>query len=153
MKKISSASPVSRNESKVARYIDLQIRALEPKTQTQIADEAELPQRNLLSMIRTGTTKLPFERIPGIAKALKVDQNHLFRMALEEYQPNIKNLFDAAGQQAVSQYERELLAVWREATRESDPPIEPVKREIVAAAEHARGLAIEAAALSRGRRW
>ena len=117
MKKLSSASPVSRSESKVARYIDLQIRALEPKTQTQIADEAELPQRNLLSMIRTGTTKLPFERIPGIAKALKVDQNHLFSDGAGRVSAEHQELFDAAGQQAVSQYERELLAVWREANR------------------------------------
>ena len=143
MKKISTAPPASQIKSKVARYVDLQLQAIAPKTQGQVADEAGLPQRNLLSMIRTGATKLPFERIPGIAKALEVNQNHLFRMALEEYLPAVKELVDEAGQQAISKYEQELLAVWREISGDSDPPIEPIVDEFRDLARRARELARE----------
>ena len=113
MPRISTKPPVSQIESDVARYVDLQLQAIAPKTSAQVADEAGLPQRNMLSMVRTGVTKLPFERIPGLAKALKVDQNHLFRLALNEYLPHVQKLFDAEGHQIVSRNERALLATWR----------------------------------------
>ena len=149
MKKISERPPASTMQSNVARYIDLQLEAIRPhKTQAQIADEAGLPQRHLLSMIRAGQTKLPFERIRGVAKALEVNQNHLFRMALAEYQPHIKALLDESGQQTVSDNERALLMLWRTATADSDPPVEPVADELVALAQHAQGV-VRQAAISR----
>jgi len=139
MKKISEKLPASRTPSLVARYIDKQLEAIRPqKTLAQVADEAGLPQRNLLSMIRMGQTKLPFERIRGLAKALEVNQNHLFRMALAEYQPHVKELLDEAGRQAISEYEQELLAIWRRATGDEDPPVEPVAQEIEALARKAQ---------------
>src|SRR5947209_9083759 len=146
MRKISDKPPASANRSPVAHYINLQLEAIRPqKNQAQVADEAGFPQRNLLSMIRSGQTRLPLERIRGLAKALEINQNHLFRLALQEYQPHIKELFDEAGQQAISKYERQLLEVWRQATGDEDPPVEPVAHEIAIAGECARGIAQEEA--------
>jgi hypothetical protein len=127
MRRTSTPLPQSR----VARYVDLQLQAIEPKKSAQVADEAGFPQRNLLSMIRTGATKLPFERIAGLAKALRVDQNHLFRLALVEYMPHVNTLLDDAGRQAISEYERELLTIWRNATGDQDPAVEPVREEFL----------------------
>ena len=142
MKRISERLPVSQTKSNVARYIDLQLQAIQPqKTLALVADEAGLPQRNLLSMIRTGVTKLPFERISGLAKALNVNPNHLFRIALEEYQPHIKALLDASTQRVVSQHEGQLLDAWRGANGDMDPPIEPIRNEIFALASRAQALA------------
>ena len=142
MKRISERLPVSQTKSNVARYIDLQLQAIQPeKTLALVADEAGLPQRNLLSMIRTGVTKLPFERIPGLAKALSVNPNHLFRIALEEYQPHIKALLDESTQRVVSQHEGQLLDAWRGANGDMDPPIEPIRNEIFALASRAQALA------------
>ena len=58
-------------------------------------------------------------------------------MVLEEYLPPVKELLEEAGEQLISQYERELLAIWRAASDDTDPPVEPVKFEVARAAEHA----------------
>ena len=145
MKRISERLPVSQTKSNVARYIDLQLQAIQPqKTLALVADEAGLPQRNLLSMIRTGVTKLPFERISGLAKALNVNQNHLFRIALEEYQPHIKALLDESTQRVVSQHEGQLLDAWRLGSEGLDPPVEPLVHQIQAMAQRANMLALKA---------
>jgi transcriptional regulator with XRE-family HTH domain len=152
MRKISDKPPASANRSPVAHYIDLQLEAIRPqKTQAQVADEAGFPQRNLLSMIRSGQTRLPLERIRGLAKALEINQNHLFRLALQEYQPHIKELFDEAGQQAISKYERQLLEVWRQATGDEDPPVEPVAHEIESLGRRALDIEKETAHSTRRR--
>lgn len=57
------------------------------KTQKQIAQEAGYSKPNVLSMMRSGVTKVPIDRIPVIARACGVDEQHLLRLALNEYMP------------------------------------------------------------------
>lgn len=141
MKTLSTRLPAALTESKVARYVDLQLQAIASlKNGSQIADEAGFPQRNLLSMIRSGQTKLPFERIPGLAKAMGVEPTHLFRIALAEYQPAIQAMLDASKVRIVTPHESQLLDAWREGSGETDPPVEPVDYEVRAVAGLARSI-------------
>ena len=74
--------------SNVARFIAQQIDAVD-KTQKQIAREVGFPQQNIVSMIKSGETKLPIAKAPAMARALGVDPQELVVMCLKEYQPEI----------------------------------------------------------------
>lgn len=70
----------------VAQYLTAQIE-LSPKTQLEIAKDAGLSTPNLITMLKQGRLKLPIAQIVPLAKALGVDPIHLYKMAMQEYQP------------------------------------------------------------------
>ena len=57
------------------------------KNQAQIAREIGY-RANMLSMIRKGATRAPFEIIPDLAKALELDPALLFRVLMSDYWPD-----------------------------------------------------------------
>lgn len=65
-----------------------------PKTNAEIADEVKLQSANMISMIKQGRTKLPITRVVDFAKALDLDTEELFRMAMEEYMPDLLKVCD-----------------------------------------------------------
>jgi hypothetical protein len=72
-------------ETRLVRFLEKRILELRPrKTQSRIATEAGFPQPNMLAMIKTGASKLPLDRVPGLAKALESDPTLLFMMAVEQ---------------------------------------------------------------------
>jgi hypothetical protein len=54
------------------------------KSQATIAAEAGFRHANMLAMIKSGSSKLPLDRVPGLARALDCDAALLFRLALEQ---------------------------------------------------------------------
>lgn len=54
------------------------------KTQKTIAHETGFTNANLISMFKSGATKLPLDRIPSLARALETDPAYLMRLALEQ---------------------------------------------------------------------
>ncbi|MBS0126550.1 helix-turn-helix transcriptional regulator [Thetidibacter halocola] len=72
-------------ETRLAKFIDRRILELAPrKSQRDIALEAGFKTPNVVSMIKSGATKLPLDRVPAMAAALEVDPRHLFNLALEQ---------------------------------------------------------------------
>jgi transcriptional regulator with XRE-family HTH domain len=71
-------------DTALAKFIEKRILELKPKTQSEIADEAGFINANVVSMIRSGTTKLPLDRVPALAKALECDPALLMRLALDQ---------------------------------------------------------------------
>ena len=71
------------------------------KTQRAIASEIGYDKPNMISMFKSGATKVPLEKIPQLAKALDVDPIHLFRLGLDQYWPGLKEtiagMFDQGG--------------------------------------------------------
>ena len=60
--------------TRLAKYLEKRILELKStKSQAVIATEAGFPQPNMLSMLKSGTNKLPLDRVPGLAKALDCD--------------------------------------------------------------------------------
>lgn len=71
--------------TELAKYLEKRILQLRPrKSQLEIAREAGFNQPNLLSMFKNGSSKLPLDRVPGMAKALECDPAFLFKLALEQ---------------------------------------------------------------------
>lgn len=71
--------------TRLAAFLEKRILELRPrKSQIEIANEAGFIQPNMLSMFKNGASKLPLDRVPGLAKALECDPAMLFRLALEQ---------------------------------------------------------------------
>jgi hypothetical protein len=113
---VQSTAARSRNKAPmtVAEYLSEQIH-LCGKTQLEISREAGFNRPNIISMLKSGQTKLPITKIAPVAKALGVDPMHLFKMVMREYEPEnwnaIENLI--MGQPVLSQGEIELIELMR----------------------------------------
>jgi hypothetical protein len=99
----------------VADYINQQL-ALCGKSQKQVAEEAGFDKPNIISMLKTGSTKLPVSRVGPMAKALGVDPVHLLRLVLSEYLPETFEAIEGLiGQSLVSQGELKIVEIMRKA--------------------------------------
>ena len=112
----------------VAKYIDRQIDALKGvKTQREIAAEIGYDKPNMISMFKRGEVKVPLDKVPALAKALHVDPAHLFRLALEQYWPDLGATIERIFGLTVTEKEFEfLIKPWRAATDNTD--ISPTSR-------------------------
>lgn len=76
-----------RSNVTVAEYLTQQIN-LCGKTQSEIAREAGFGKPNIITMLKQGTTKVPTIKIGPLARALEVDPLHLFKLVMNEYEPD-----------------------------------------------------------------
>lgn len=93
-----------------ARLEDLSFR----KTQREIADEVGFPNRNMLSLIKSGQSKLSLDRVPLMAKALELDLESVMLPALRQYYSEdvISTLRETFGS-TETHTEHEILAIAR----------------------------------------
>jgi hypothetical protein len=73
----------------LARHVDASV-----KSQNAIAREAGFTRSNIISMLKMGVTKVPIERVPGLAAALEICEHDLLRRVLAEYQPGFLAMLD-----------------------------------------------------------
>src|SRR5689334_3415766 len=64
------------------------------RTQREIARDAGIPHSNFLSMICSGTAKVPLGRVPALADALGVHRGEFLRQCLEAYEPDLLAVID-----------------------------------------------------------
>ena len=76
----------------LARLIELS-----PKTQREIATDIGYPKANIITMFKQGTTKVPLEKIPALARALGIDRIEMLRRAMREYAPEISRSYRGSG--------------------------------------------------------
>lgn len=113
-----------RKESKVARLVNAQIELLRgEKNQAQIAAEAGYHRPNIITMFKTGDTRLPLKNINRIAKALEVDPVRMTRIALQEYEPEVWDALSEALGEPVTANELRIIRRLRELTEEADYPL------------------------------
>lgn len=94
------------------------------KNQSEISKQAGFRTPNVLSMIKTGESRLPLDRVVALAKALECDPALLFKLALE--QQGVEHTREAVDQifrGIVTENEAAWLQVIRDASRNSDPPL------------------------------
>ncbi len=110
--------------SRLVKYLSKRILELRPKTQAQIATEGGFIHVNMVAMIKAGTTRLPIDRVPALAKALDCDPAYLLLLALEQMtgSTEAKALLDIMTT-LVTKHEMEWIAAIREASDVSDPPL------------------------------
>lgn len=65
-------------------------------TQREIARRAGFETPNMISMMKTGDTKVPIDRIPALADALGVSAFAFLRTAMLEYQPEVWDVLTKA---------------------------------------------------------
>ncbi len=107
----------------LATYVERRVLELKhTKSQLQIAGEAGFPNPNMITMIKTGASKLALDRVPSMARALECDPAYLMRLALEQA------VGDTAAQAIVEIFgtpvtanELGWLQAIREASENSDP--------------------------------
>ena len=111
--------------TRLVAYLQKRILELRPrKSQIEIAAEAGFTAVNTLAMIKSGSTKLPLDRVSALAKALEDDPAKIFRMALEQLgegttQAAIEQIFG----DVVTSNERAWLRCLRDASSNSDPTL------------------------------
>lgn len=120
-------------ESNLVRYLQKRITELRPrKTQTAIAMEAGFKQPTMLANIKAGTSRMPLDRVPALAKALECDPGRLFQLAFEQFdtsttETTIKQIFGAI----VSQNEAAWLEEIRAASGRTDPNLTSKARSTI----------------------
>jgi hypothetical protein len=71
--------------TRLAAFIARRVLELRPKkNQRDIAFEAGFNNPNMMSLIKSGASKVPLDRVPALARALEADPKLLFRLALEQ---------------------------------------------------------------------
>lgn len=111
------------SDTRLVRFLDREVSKLRGrKSQAAIAAEAGFRQPNMLAMIKSGSSKLSLDRVPGLARALDCDAALLFRLALEQMSTDttsaaINQIFRAI----VTENEAAWLNAIREASNHSDP--------------------------------
>ena len=63
----------------IAKQIDIQVSL--GKNQRLIAKEIGYGKPNMISMFKRGEARIPFGKIPALAKSLNVDPAYMFRLA------------------------------------------------------------------------
>ncbi|GKY87412.1 helix-turn-helix domain-containing protein [Sinisalibacter aestuarii] len=67
-------------------------------TQREIADRVGFRQANIISMLKTGETRVPLDRIPALARTLGMNERDFLLTAIAEYHPGIHEvLLDILG--------------------------------------------------------
>ena len=110
-------------ETRLAKYIDQRVLELRgKKTQGEIAAEAGFANPNMLTMLKQGASKVPFDRVPALSKALDCDPAWLLRLALEQGEGSTAAaaIHEIMGPM-VTANERAWLAELRDASGDSDP--------------------------------
>jgi transcriptional regulator with XRE-family HTH domain len=108
----------------VADYISRQIESC-GKSQVQIAREVGYDRPNLISMIKSGQTKLPVQKIGAFARALGVDPAFMFRLVMSEYSPATwEAINEIHGVIPVTQNERGILEKIRKLSGNTDPKLQ-----------------------------
>jgi transcriptional regulator with XRE-family HTH domain len=104
-------------------------------SQREIAEAVGYKNQNMITMIKQGNSKLALDRVPAMARVLNVDPRHLFRLALEQsYSQQAATDLMMVLDSSLSDNERKLVEIYREATGGMNPPITPeIKAQIQSA--------------------
>ena len=106
----------------ISKQIDIQ--ASMGKNQREIAAEVGYEKPNMISMFKRGETKVPLEKIPALAKALNVDTAYLFKLAMQQYWPELGSAIAEVFGTVLTKNETKLIEVVRQAAEGTDPDVD-----------------------------
>lgn len=118
----------------LAKFVGERILEIRPKKiQKQIADEAGFLSVNMLSIVKSGATKLPLDRVPALAKALECDPARLFILAVEQQDTALAVAIRDIFQMAVTANEAIWIEELRDASDHSNPALTTKGRRAIRA--------------------
>ena len=109
------SSTSSKTTSRLAQFISRRIHELRPRrSQLEIATAAGFgSSKNMLAMIKSGSAKLPLDRVPALAAALECDVADLARLALAEiYEPAVLEMILGLAETHQTSRELDTVAEW-----------------------------------------
>ncbi|MDR6539476.1 hypothetical protein [Variovorax soli] len=91
------------------------------RTQREVAEQCGFENPNVITMFKTGATKLPLNRVGQLAKALNADPAHLLRLVMLEYAPETWEAIETNLKSTVlTANELDLVHAYRQVTGDSD---------------------------------
>ena len=109
--------------TRLAKFLETRVLELKhKKSQAEIAEEAGFVNLNMVTMIKKGSTKLPIDRVPALAKALESDSALLLRLALEQSEGSTAAaaIYEIIGQ-PITKNEMSWIIEIRQASGDTDP--------------------------------
>lgn len=103
------------NNSPVAKILSDAIEASE-LTQREIADHVGFNHPNIISMLKSGETRIPLDRAPALSAILGLNQQDFLLKAIEEYHPNVYEVLVNVLGLPLSDAEISILGIYRMAT-------------------------------------
>ena len=111
-------------KSRLAAYLEKRVLELRSrKTQAEIARDAGFINPNMITMLKTGASKLAFDRVPALARALDCDPALLFKLALEQLGGTTARAVEEIFGAVVTRNEAAWIEELREASGHSDPSL------------------------------
>jgi len=101
------------------------------KTQREVARDVGYPKPNVVSMMKTGETRLPLERVPAFARALEIDAAFLMRMALQEYHPELYQVLIETLGKPLTANERAIVECYRRVAPHDDIEMDSFTQSLV----------------------
>lgn len=109
------------------------------KTQREIAKAIGYKRPNILSMMKTGETRIPIDVAPKLAKEIGLEPWLFTERCIAEYNPDLLNLLSQTFGCSLSENERTMLKIIRDASDNQNPAIK-TKDQAEALALFARSL-------------
>lgn len=108
--------------TRLASYIEKRVLELRPrKSQAEIADKAGFTHPNMITMLKTGASKLALDRVPALARALDCDPRLIFKLALEQQGGTAARPVEEIFGVVVTRNEAAWIEELREASGHADP--------------------------------
>lgn len=107
------------------------------KTQREIAQELGFSKPNFVSMMKTGETRVPIDRIPALAAACGADERQFLVTALMEYHPELWRTLLRLFPAIISEGAREWLVIWQIWLEDTELPMDDALRADAIAALNA----------------
>lgn len=120
----------------LAKFINANWDTLVGRTNEEVSQELGYRAANIISMWRTGKTKIPLDRLPDIANLMKIDIATLFPMWMEQYfgeREDIKFLMKEMSARFARSNEKVILELSRKAFKGNDVPLTPTKIRVIEA--------------------
>ena len=109
-----------RNMSPIAMFLHVKIKESDKK-QKEIAKEVGYDNPNVLSMMKHGEAKVPFDKVPALAKALDADSGYLMLLSIEQHWPGMLDVIKRIFGNIVSESEMLIVKAIRAAYHGTDP--------------------------------
>lgn len=118
-----TTSKLPRLNAYIAKQVE--ILKLEGRNANEIASDIGFDRPQYFYMLMKGTMPVPTARIPAIARALRVDPKHLFRLKMEEEWKDEHELLRALFDDVLTDNEKKLVKAYREIAQGEDLDITP----------------------------
>jgi hypothetical protein len=111
--------------TRLPSFITTSVLAMKARsTQAEIATKAGFTNANVMSMLKSGSIRLPLDRVQPLSRALEVDPSYLMLLALEQMvgDTDAQAIVAILGG-AVTANEHAWIEALREASGMADPPL------------------------------